>query len=134
MKDLSILFLLSIVFFTQGYSQEVSYNSQMIGREATGVNVFTKVEAPSIFKERILINKVSANNFVIVESPEYSPPYEARQALDDAQVIIDGTEYAYQKEGRYEVEFNASKLASGVYIYRLEANDFVDSKKMLLVK
>jgi hypothetical protein len=40
----------------------------------------------------------------------------------------------YQKEGRYEVEFNASKLASGVYIYRLEADDFVNSKKMLLVK
>jgi hypothetical protein len=41
---------------------------------------------------------------------------------------------SYQKEGRYEVEFNASKLASGVYIYRLEADDFVNSKKMLLVK
>lgn len=41
---------------------------------------------------------------------------------------------SYQKEGRYEVEFNASKLSSGVYIYRLEANNFVDSKKMLLVK
>jgi len=36
--------------------------------------------------------------------------------------------------GNYEVEFSAAQLASGVYIYRLQANDFVNSKKMLLLK
>jgi hypothetical protein len=36
--------------------------------------------------------------------------------------------------GRYEVKFDASDLASGVYIYRLNVNDFVSVKKMLLVK
>ena len=36
--------------------------------------------------------------------------------------------------GRYTVNFNASNLASGVYIYRLRVNDYVSSKKMLLLK
>ncbi len=36
--------------------------------------------------------------------------------------------------GYYEVNFNASLLASGVYIYKLQAGDFISSKKMLLVK
>ena len=37
--------------------------------------------------------------------------------------------------GRYEVNFNASSLASGVYIYKLQAGQsFVASKKMLLLK
>ncbi len=36
--------------------------------------------------------------------------------------------------GRYEVNFNASTLASGVYIYKLQAGDFVQSKKMILLK
>lgn len=36
--------------------------------------------------------------------------------------------------GIYEAEFNASDLGSGVYYYRLEAGDFTDTKKMLLVK
>ncbi len=36
--------------------------------------------------------------------------------------------------GRYEVNFNASHLASGVYIYKLQAGDYNNSKKMLLVK
>jgi hypothetical protein len=39
-----------------------------------------------------------------------------------------------QNQGRYEVKFNARDLASGVYIYRLQVNDFVTSKKMMLVK
>ncbi len=38
------------------------------------------------------------------------------------------------KSGSYEVNFTASKLASGTYIYRLKAGDQVLSKKMVLLK
>ncbi|MCU7493005.1 MAG: T9SS type A sorting domain-containing protein [Ignavibacteria bacterium] len=40
----------------------------------------------------------------------------------------------YKEQGRYSVEFNASHLPSGTYIYELRANDFVKSGKMLLLK
>lgn len=36
--------------------------------------------------------------------------------------------------GFYEVKFDAGRLASGVYIYRIQATDFVQSRKMLLLK
>lgn len=36
--------------------------------------------------------------------------------------------------GEYEVDFDASKLSSGVYIYRIEASKNVDVKKMVLIK
>ena len=36
--------------------------------------------------------------------------------------------------GSYEQTLNASSLASGVYIYKLQAGDFVASKKMILLK
>lgn len=36
--------------------------------------------------------------------------------------------------GVYEVNFDASKLSSGVYIYRLQAGSFIDVKEMVLLK
>ena len=39
-----------------------------------------------------------------------------------------------KNQGRYSVNFNASNLASGVYIYRIKVNDYVSSKKMLMIK
>lgn len=39
-----------------------------------------------------------------------------------------------QESGRYTVEFVASKLSSGMYIYKLRAGDFTETKKMMLLK
>ncbi|MDF1611782.1 putative Ig domain-containing protein [Stygiobacter electus] len=36
--------------------------------------------------------------------------------------------------GSYQVNFDASELPSGIYYYKLEANDFTQTRKMLLVK
>jgi len=40
----------------------------------------------------------------------------------------------YQPAGYYSVEFNASKLSSGIYFYKLKSGSFVQTKKMLLLK
>ena len=36
--------------------------------------------------------------------------------------------------GSYEVEWNALSLPSGIYFYQLRANNFIESKKMILLK
>ena len=36
--------------------------------------------------------------------------------------------------GFHSVKFDASHLASGVYVYRMEAGSFVDSKKVVLIR
>jgi hypothetical protein len=40
----------------------------------------------------------------------------------------------YKSAGKYEVNFNASALPSGVYFYRLSVADFIQTKKMILIK
>ncbi len=39
-----------------------------------------------------------------------------------------------QQPGTYEVIFNASGLASGTYIYRLQVGNYIETKKMLYIK
>jgi hypothetical protein len=40
----------------------------------------------------------------------------------------------YKEAGYYNVGFDGSNLASGIYIYKIFAINFTDTKKMLLLK
>ncbi|MEW5842350.1 MAG: T9SS type A sorting domain-containing protein [Bacteroidota bacterium] len=48
----------------------------------------------------------------------------------EVAALVNGNESA----GTHNVNFDASKLTSGVYIYTINAGGFVQSKKMLLLK
>ncbi|OGU55869.1 MAG: hypothetical protein A2V66_18040 [Ignavibacteria bacterium RBG_13_36_8] len=37
-------------------------------------------------------------------------------------------------QGNYSLAFNASKLVSGIYLYRMDAGSFTETKKLLLLK
>jgi plastocyanin len=39
-----------------------------------------------------------------------------------------------QSAGSYEINFSATHLSSGIYIYKLQAGSFLDSKEMILIK
>ncbi|MCU7511794.1 MAG: T9SS type A sorting domain-containing protein [Ignavibacteria bacterium] len=67
----------------------------------------------------------------------YSLPERAFVTLKVYDVL--GSEIASlvngeKTSGNYEVEFDASKLTSGIYIYRIQAGKFTSAKKLLLVK
>jgi hypothetical protein len=46
------------------------------------------------------------------------------------ETIVDEAKQA----GQHQVEWDASKKSSGVYFYRIEAGDYTDTRKMILLK
>jgi hypothetical protein len=77
------------------------------------------------------------NPFNPVTTISYSLPYSSNVNL----VVTDalGRELAvlvneFKPAGFYEIEYDASSFASGIYFYSIKAGDFKDTKKMLLVK
>ncbi len=52
-------------------------------------------------------------------------------ALGEEVAILANEE---QDKGYHKVEFSGSKLTSGVYLYRLQAGNFVETKKMILMR
>ena len=39
-----------------------------------------------------------------------------------------------KEPGSHSAEFDGTNLSSGLYIYKLEAGNYIESKKMLLIK
>ncbi|GMU95622.1 discoidin domain-containing protein [Ignavibacterium album] len=81
------------------------------------------------------------NPFNPVTKIRYTIPgnVEARRDVSLRVYDILGNEVAtlvdeYKEPGIYEVEFDASDLASGVYIYRLQADGYLNTRKMILLR
>jgi hypothetical protein len=67
----------------------------------------------------------------------WQSPVSSRQVLKVFDVL--GNEIAtlvneYKPTGSYEIEFDASRLSSGIYFYQLRAGKFFSTKKMILIK
>ena len=39
-----------------------------------------------------------------------------------------------KEEGSYQVEFDATGLPSGVYFYSLQTGDFINTRKMIILR
>jgi len=40
----------------------------------------------------------------------------------------------FQSKGKYNIKLDGTNLSSGIYFYVLEANDFIQTKKAMLIK
>ena len=77
------------------------------------------------------------NPFNPTTTIQYQLPQDARVTLKIYDIL--GSEVATlvneeQEAGYKEVQFTGSNIASGMYVYRLQAGDFISTKKMMLLK
>jgi len=85
-----------------------------------------------------LIISVSPNYLPQISEITRLPVQSASQSIKESapvrnkklKLIIN----EFKKADRYEVNFSAIGIASGVYIYRTKVNEFIISKKMILMK
>lgn len=67
----------------------------------------------------------------------FSLPHKAKVLLEVFNLLGQRVEVLIDKEldaSTYKVDFNVKHLASGIYFYRLLTDDFIQAKKMLLIK
>jgi hypothetical protein len=77
-------------------------------------------------------NPFNPATIIVFQIPEYSPVSLEVFDVTGRRVItlIDENLEA----GYHEVTFDGSRLASGAYLYRMQAGDFVQTKKLMLIK
>ncbi len=103
------------------------------------------------FTTKILIvgvdDNIVANNFNLEQNypNPFNPSTTINYTLAERSAItlkvydVLGNEVASlvnttQEAGKYDVEFDASNLSSGLYIYTLNTGNFTSSRKMMLLK
>jgi Secretion system C-terminal sorting domain len=99
----------------------------------TGINDLKNRNMPGGF----LLNQNYPNPFNPTTTIKYSVPFNSLVAIKVYDILGREVETLVNEEkapGNYSVEFNASKLSSGVYFYRMQAGNFISTKKLILMK
>jgi hypothetical protein len=112
-------------------------NADMGALESTRPNPVGVENDLSLIPEDFLLNQNYPNPFNSITSIQYA--IASRQFVTLKIYDVLGTEILTlvnekKTAGTYELKWNAAKLPSGVYFYRLQAGEFVKTKKMILLK
>ena len=103
---------------------------------------YTYVPITSVNEVCSSVNSYSlSNNYPNPFNPSTKISYTIPERCNVTLVVFDllGSEVAELvngeiEPGTYDITFNASQLSSGIYFYRFQGGDFVETKKMMLLK
>lgn len=120
------------------FELEISSNGVVYWTDSFMVDVATDIEdeLPNLPKEYALEQNYP-NPFNPSTTIKYSIPNQSYVILKVFDVL--GRQVATlvnkeQPQGNYEVKLDASNLTSGIYFYTMQAGEFMETKKMILIK
>lgn len=123
---------------------EEDFNGNIwIGLDDAGISIYNRNGISSVLPET---NSIPFSYKLLQNYPNpFNPTTTIKYNLaDDSQVQIKVFDILGRQvvdlvnevkvAGVYEINFDASSLASGIYLYRIQAGSFVDTNKMILLK
>jgi len=112
------------------------FNSSTL-RRIIGINTPIGTKVSGLLPKEYLLSQNFPNPFNPVTSIEYTLPMASEIVLmiynirgENVVRLIEGG----QSAGYHSVVWDASNVSSGIYFYRLQAGDFVQTRKMVLLK
>ena len=127
-------FVLIIVFFAVNIFASIGEAVSEIGSLSSTVTAINdNSQSPTVY----YLEQNHPNPFNPTTTISYNLPEQTHVLIKvfdvngkDIATLVNRT----QNLGRYNLTFDASNLTSGVYYYRIIANDFLQMHKMILVK
>ncbi len=118
--------------FTLGPSGSISYEGGSL-KISTSVQSKTKTGIPEIF----YVDQNYPNPFNPSTMISYGIPKENFVTVKVYNLLgqeVENLFAGHQNAGVYALEFDASHLSSGVYLYRIQAGNVVETKRMVVMK
>ncbi|MBK7377890.1 MAG: T9SS type A sorting domain-containing protein [Ignavibacteriales bacterium] len=130
---------LSVIVFVQSNASKTVYQSETINYSSlTITSIDEEGETPTEFT----LEQNYPNPFNPKTKIKYTIPSNVKNQTSNVSLkVYDilGKKVAElvnenKPAGEYEILFEASELPSGIYLYQLQAGNFIESKKMILIK
>lgn len=112
----------------------VTFNNISLGGTAIATGV---PDPPDLIADEYRLEQNFPNPFNPATTIRFSLPERSRVTLTVFNILGQTVSVPVDENieaGNHEIIFDASHLPSGMYIYRLHAGDYVDSKTMMLVQ
>jgi hypothetical protein len=97
----------------------------------------TNIETTNLLPNEILISQNYPNPFNPTTNISYTLPITSNVVIKVFDILGREVTTLVNKEqlpGNYSVTFDASNYSSGIYFYRFEAGNFIQIKKMILIR
>lgn len=105
----------------------------VIRSKSGGLAKSSSLTVPDVFSlGQNFPNPFNPSTAIVYDLPEgaYASLKVFNTLGEEAATLVDG----YREAGRYSVTFDAADLPSGVYFYRLVAGNFLETRKLMLLK
>jgi len=126
---------LNIFVYKQGTS--ISVNSNVQQAMKTSLTGTTGIQNQNSIVNDYSLSQNYPNPFNPTTSFSFSIPKDGNTSLKFYDILgneVDTYVNGFLKAGVYSVEFDGSKLSSGIYFYTLSSSEFSLTKKMILTK